>query len=143
MQLELLIRFYEELSPAAVARLPALYAPDASFRDPFNDVCGVAAIERIFTHMFAQVDSPRFVVTDKVSDAGGAMLVWEFHFRTRTSWQGAHEQVIRGVSHLKFNAEGLVTYHRDYWDAAEELYAKLPLLGVLMRWLRKRLSASA
>ena len=26
--------------------------------------------------------------------------------------------------------------HRDYWDAAEELYEKLPLLGALMRWLK-------
>jgi len=34
-----------------------------------------------------------------------------------------------------------VTYHRDYWDTAEELYAKLPLLGGLMRLLRRRLAA--
>jgi hypothetical protein len=28
--------------------------------------------------------------------------------------------------------------HRDYWDAAEELYEQLPGIGVLMRWLRRR-----
>jgi hypothetical protein len=28
--------------------------------------------------------------------------------------------------------------HRDYWDAAEELYEKLPVLGGLMRWLKTR-----
>jgi len=28
--------------------------------------------------------------------------------------------------------------HRDYWDAAGELYAKLPLIGAVMRWLRRR-----
>jgi steroid delta-isomerase len=27
--------------------------------------------------------------------------------------------------------------HRDYWDAAEELYEKLPVLGALMRWLKQ------
>jgi steroid delta-isomerase len=27
--------------------------------------------------------------------------------------------------------------HRDYWDAAEELYEKLPLVGALMRWLKR------
>ena len=36
---------------------------------------------------------------------------------------------------------GKVVYHRDYWDTAEELYAKLPLLGGLMRFLRRRLQA--
>ena len=143
MQLDPLIRFYQELRLDTVAQLPALYAPDAWFKDPFNEVRGTEAIQRIFTHMFAQVALPRFIVTEKLSDAGGAMLVWEFHFRSRASWGGTQAQVIRGVSHLKFNAEGLVNYHRDYWDAAEELYAKLPLLGAIMRRLRKALSASA
>ena len=39
---------------------------------------------------------------------------------------------------LKLTADGLVDFHRDYWDAAEEWHEKLPLLGGLMRWLRKR-----
>jgi steroid Delta-isomerase len=36
---------------------------------------------------------------------------------------------------------GLVTYHRDYWDAAEELYETLPLLGQLLRFIKKKLKA--
>ena len=36
-----------------------------------------------------------------------------------------------------------VNYHRDYWDAAEELYMKLPVLGMLMRGLRRALAAPA
>ena len=36
------------------------------------------------------------------------------------------------------DAQGQVTLHRDYWDAAEELYEKLPVVGALMRWLKKR-----
>jgi hypothetical protein len=39
---------------------------------------------------------------------------------------------------LEFNEQGLVSVHRDYWDAAEELYEKLPLLGALMRWLKRQ-----
>jgi hypothetical protein len=34
--------------------------------------------------------------------------------------------------------DGRVQDHRDYWDAAEELYEKLPVVGGLMRWLKKR-----
>ena len=29
-------------------------------------------------------------------------------------------------------------WQRDYWDAAEELYEKLPIVGTLMRWLKRR-----
>jgi steroid Delta-isomerase len=31
-----------------------------------------------------------------------------------------------------------VKYHRDYWDAAGELYEQLPWVGALMRFLKKR-----
>jgi len=140
MNLDALIRFYHDLSIESVARFPDFYADDAWFKDPFNEVRGVAAIQRIFTHMFRQVAEPRFVVTERVVDAGGAMLVWEFYFRVRL-WERGEAQVMRGVSHLKFDAAGKVNYHRDYWDTAEELYMKLPALGTLMRGLKRALAA--
>ena len=44
-----------------------------------------------------------------------------------------------GASALRFAADGRVTYHRDYWDAAGELYAKLPLVGPLLRFLARKM----
>jgi len=35
-----------------------------------------------------------------------------------------------------------ISLQRDYWDAAEELYEKLPWVGSLMRWLKKRANSS-
>jgi len=43
-----------------------------------------------------------------------------------------------GSSHLRFNSDGLVEYHRDYWDASEELYEKLPVIGFVLKALKKR-----
>ena len=137
MDLDRLIDFYNSFAPDSVARFPEFYSADAWFKDPFNEVRGIPAIQRIFSHMFKQVDEPRFVVVDKIADAGGAMLVWEFCFRMKL-WREGKTQVIRGISHLKLNAEGKVFYHRDYWDAAGELYEQLPVVGALMRWLKKR-----
>lgn len=135
-----LVAFYEQLTPQSLARIGELYSVDAYFKDPFNEVRGIDAIGRIFEHMFRQVEAPRFVVTERVADAHGAMLVWEFHFRARR-WGRGKTQVVRGVSHLRFDADGRVHHHRDYWDAAEELYMKLPLIGGLMRGLRRALAA--
>ena len=140
MNLDKLICFYNEFAPASVARFPEFYSADAYFKDPFNEVRGIAAIQRIFTHMFSQVAEPRFVVTEKVVDEHGAMLIWEFYFRVRL-WGKGEAQVMRGVSHLKFDADGKVNYHRDYWDTAEELYMKLPAIGTLMRGLRRVMTA--
>lgn len=139
MQIERLINFYQQLTPTSVGQFGDFYAQDAYFKDPFNEVRGIDAIRRIFEHMFRQVAEPRFFVTEKVVDPGGAMLVWELHFKM--GWPRATAHVMRGVSHLKFDAEGKVTYHRDYWDTAEELYMKLPGLGFLMRGLRRAISA--
>lgn len=140
MSVDRLIDFFEHLTPERVADIPAFYADDACFKDPFNEVRGVEAIQAIFAHMYRQVDSPRFVVTDRVVDPGGAMLVWEFHYRPRRG-RPDKSNVIRGASHLRFDADGRVIYHRDYWDAAEELYATLPVIGWLMSRLRRALSA--
>ncbi|MCK7492487.1 MAG: hypothetical protein MZW92_13555 [Comamonadaceae bacterium] len=36
---------------------------------------------------------------------------------------------------------GASPMHRDYWDAAEEMYAKLPLIGWIARRLQRALQA--
>lgn len=135
--LQRVITFYEALDSAAVARIGTVYGDDATFKDPFNEVRGIAAIARIFEHMFVQVDAPRFVVLDAIEQGGNAFLTWEFRFRMKR-FDTATTQVIRGATHLRFAADGRVAMHRDYWDAAEELYEKLPVLGSLMRWLRRQ-----
>jgi ketosteroid isomerase-like protein len=128
--------YFESITPESARRIDEVYTPDAYFKDPFNEVRGTAAIRRIFEHMFLQVDAPRFVVREVVAQGSDAFLTWDFLFRVRRL--GEREQVVRGASHLKFAADGRIHYHRDYWDVAEELYEKIPLLGGLMRLLKKR-----
>lgn len=132
-----LVQFFEQLQPQDLARLPEIYAPEARFKDPFNEVQGLAAIERIFAHMFEALDGPHFIVTERIVQDRQCFLVWDFRFRFKRfdtqTWQ-----TVRGGTHLAFNEAGQVTLHRDYWDAAEELYEKLPVVGGLMRWLKRR-----
>ncbi len=130
-------RFYETISLAGVPRLGEIYAADAFFKDPFNEVRGVPRIERIFGHMFEQVDAPRFVVHETVAQGDAAFLTWDFVFAFRRPLPPG-ERIVRGCSHLRFDADGRVAFHRDYWDTAEELYEKIPVLGALMRLLRRR-----
>jgi steroid Delta-isomerase len=134
-RLQQLIRFFEQIDVANVSRLDEVYTPDAFFKDPFNEVKGIEPITRIFRHMFDQVDSPRFVVTDSVIQGDQAFLTWDFLFRMKRF--SSDEQCIRGATHVRFASDGRVNFHRDYWDAAEELYEKLPLLGSLMRALKR------
>ena len=134
-----IVAFFENIAPGDVARIGEIYAADAYFRDPFNEVRGVAAIARVYAHMFVQLDECRFVITETVAEGEGAVLIWDFTFRSRR-WRPRQVQAIHGATHIKLTADGKVGYHRDYWDAAEELYAKLPLIGPLLRFLRRKLA---
>ena len=130
---EPLLAWYATLTPDTVGRAGQFYAADAQFRDPFNEVDGAAAIEAILRHMFVHTEQPRFIIGERVVQGDQAFVTWLFAFHLR----GVPYQ-ISGGSHLRFNADGLVFMHRDYWDAAEELLEKLPLIGAPIRWLRGR-----
>jgi ketosteroid isomerase-like protein len=133
------IAAFESLQPGDVAGLGALYTEDARFKDPFNEVQGHAAMRRVFEHMFVALDEPRFVVTEAIVQGDRCFLVWDFLFRFKR-WT-REPQEVRGGSHLVFAPDGRIALHRDYWDAAEELYEKLPGIGAAMRWLKRRANA--
>ena len=132
-----LVQFFETVTTQDLPQLAELYATDARFKDPFNEVQGLPDIERIFAHMFEALDSPHFIVTERIVQGQQCFLAWDFRFRFKR-FDAQTWQTVRGGTHLVFDDGGLVTLHRDYWDAAEELYEKLPLVGGLMRWLKRR-----
>jgi len=131
---ERLVVYFESLTPESVQALGEYYTADAFFKDPFNEVQGLARIQAIFRRMFEQVEAPRLHVRAQVFDGAEGFLVWDLTFRFR----GGRPARIHGVSHIKLAQDGRVAYHRDYWDSVEELYEKVPLLGAFMRWLKRR-----
>ena len=135
-------RFFSEMTPAHLARLGEVYSADAWFKDPFNEVQGLDAVRGIFQHMYDSLNQPRFIVTTRVVQGRQCFLTWDFVFGLRGQ---STEITVRGASHLWLapgtDGRWRITRHRDYWDVAEELYEKLPLLGALMRWLKRRVNA--
>jgi ketosteroid isomerase-like protein len=135
-----LVETFENLTPQGVEALDAIYAPDARFIDPFNDVCGLADIQHIFRHMYQTLENPRFIITERIAQGQQCFLTWEFRF-CFTGFKKGQEQCILGGTHLVLNSSGHITLHRDYWDAAGELYEKLPVVGSLMRWLKRKIQS--
>lgn len=132
-----IVEAFQTLTPTGVDALDAIYAPDARFKDPFNDVQGLPEIKRIFRHMYVNLENPHFIITGRIVQGTQCFLTWEFRFGFRR-YKPLQEQCILGGSHLLLNADGQITLHRDYWDAAEELYEKLPVVGSLMKWMKRR-----
>lgn len=137
--LQRLVAYWQTLTPASVERLGEIYAENATFRDPFNDVAGLAAIKHIFADMFVRLHEPRFTIIETIEQEHGAILIWDFDFRVK-ALKPSLARRIHGSSRIRFGADGRVSYHRDYWDAAGELYEQLPVVGALMRWLKRRMA---
>ena len=132
-----LIAAYESLRPEEIDTLLQCYACDAIFQDPFNRVRGHAQIASVFEHMFETLAAPRFVVTCRTESAEAVVLGWDFFFES-TSLGGA--QKITGLSRLSFNGEDLVSEHLDFWDPSAGIYEKLPVIGWLLRRLRRAMT---
>jgi hypothetical protein len=131
------IDFFELITEQSVVDLPKFYAVDAYFKDPFNEVNRVDEIISIFTDMFHQVNNPRFLIRTAFESGNQVFIAWDFLFEMKRFKVG-QVQCIKGSSHLILNSNGLIQFHRDYWDTTEELYEKIPILGWLMRWIKKQ-----
>ena len=133
-----LLHWIQNLTRESAGDAARYYVEDAYFRDPFNEVRSAAGIARIYRHMFDQVDEPRFRVTQRWHGDDGMIIAWNFLYRMRGSQP---TETVQGLSHLRFAADGRIAFHRDYWDAAGELYERLPVLGSVMRTIKRRLQA--
>ena len=132
------IAFLEDLTPESLDRFDEIFAADARFRDPFNDARGIAAVRRVFERMFEQLEDHGFKVLDHVVAGNRAYLNWEFRFTRRGKSQGL---VIEGMSTVDFSDDGKATAHVDHYDAAGQVYESIPLLGAVLKVLRRRISA--
>lgn len=137
MKLNALVDWYASLSPKSIERLRELYHEEASFRDPFNNVRGHDAIEAIFHHMFDTTEEPGFDIDAVEAHGDNAWITWRFTLRLRGT-----PVSVDGATRLRFGADGRVTEHRDYWDSME-LFAALPLLGSITRYVKKRMSPAS
>ncbi|AKJ26997.1 nuclear transport factor 2 family protein [Caldimonas brevitalea] len=131
-----LIHFFETLNPGQLQGLAQVYTADCRFKDPFHEVQGLERIAQVYRRMYEVLLEPRFKLAQVVCEGRNCFMTWDFLFRFKRD--PATPQTVHGASHLQFDDEGRICMHRDYWDTAEELYEKLPLVGGLMRWLKKR-----
>jgi ketosteroid isomerase-like protein len=132
MKIDRLVAWYQGLSPSSLGSIGELYHESASFQDPFNRVQGQAQIAAVFQHMFDTTQNPAFTVEQVQIDNDVAWVSWLFSCGLR-----GKKIAIEGVTQLMFAKDGRVMRHRDYWDAAD-LYQQLPLLGTMVRMLKRR-----
>lgn len=134
-----IVEFFEGLSRESLGRIQEIYSENARFIDPFNEVSGVPAIVKIFDDMYERCESARFVINEQLARDNIAYLRWEFQYCPKGKLE--EERTIEGVSRLVFDHDGRVMEHTDYWDSARQIYERLPFVGTILRYLRKRIGS--
>jgi len=125
----------EALEPDKIERLIALCSEDVRFKDPFHDVTGKAAYTHVLHDMCKKLEWFRFDVSHQARDGNAWLFAWVFSAEARVVGSFSFD----GMSLVQVNDAGQVTLHIDYWDGAEGLLQRLPVLGPGIKALRKAL----
>ncbi|WP_375057770.1 nuclear transport factor 2 family protein [Zobellella sp. DQSA1] len=131
-------RLYRHLGPGELEGLREVYAEEVHFCDPAHDLHGLEPLMTYFEGLFAHVSQCRFDIAQVMEQQGEAFVRWQMVF-SHPRLNGGEPVLVPGVSHLRFDER--VYYHRDYFDLGELLYEQLPLLGALIRALKRRLAS--
>ena len=136
---ERIVQVFGALTADRLDTLAQIYQPNARFEDPFHTVHGLGAIQGVFAHMYQRLGDPSFEVRRCLEQGSDCVLLWDFVFRLQGPGGAVHR--LAGASHLVLDDTGLIVDHIDHWDPARGLYEHLPVLGPMMRWLRRRAAA--
>mgnify|MGYP001184047115 FL=1 len=124
--------FFENIAEDKIDVLNTLCTKDILFKDPFNSFTGLEKFKKVFQHMYKQAADPKFSVVHISVSSRTAYMKWVFSTSKLIK--------IEGVSEIKFNEEGLVCSHIDYWDSASQVFIKIPILKYFIRYLIKKFS---
>lgn len=128
--------FYRVFSMETVrGHVRNVYAEDAYFRDGYREVEGLDNIEAYFLKSAETVQTATFDIQDVAVHEGNYYFRWVMHLTTKR-WKDEPVTTV-GMSHVRFDRDGRVTFHQDYWDTSV-VYEKVPVMGSVIRWIRRQ-----
>ena len=135
---EAYIRFWQSMTPDTLDRFADYVTADIRFRDPFNDVRGLDRVKALLAKTYRMLRDVRVEVRDMAFSGPVCYMLWDYSYamgRSSRRWR------LTGISELHFTPDGKVSAHLDHWDAASQIYEKLPVIGAILRTIKRRLEA--
>lgn len=143
------VAFMEAVESFDLDKLEELIGENIHFVDPFNDTLGLTKYRAIIEDMREQLSNLKIEVissamidsssnTGSPSQQGNALIRW--HLSGNLKAFKDRYWAVEGCSAISFDDEGRVTEHLDYWDAAGQLYESFPVVGWVLKYLRRKLA---
>lgn len=128
---------YGDLTPENVsANVRKTYAEDAWFNDTIATEEGIEAIEKYLLKTAEGTESVQAKVNDVAVSGSDCYVRWTMVVRAK-GLAGGEPVTTEGVSHLRFDREGRIVFHQDFWNPAAGIYEHLPLLGPAIRQVNR------
>jgi hypothetical protein len=131
--------FFSDLSEERVqAQVTRVYAPQAYLNDNLKEHTGIEQIRDYFVQSARAVESCNVRIDDMARSGGEYYVRWTMDIRFKKLAKGNLCRSI-GISHLRFDAQGRVVFHQDYWDSATGFFQYVPVVGFLIKKIRQRI----
>lgn len=131
-------KLYHDLDSTNVDIIETVYAPDIEFSDPFHRIDGLQALKEYFQGMYTNVKAISFEFGESISDGNTYFIHWVMRL-SHPKLNGGKQFIVPGATYLKVNDTQQIIFHRDYFDAGVMLYEQLPVLGGLVKLVKRRL----
>ncbi len=131
--------FLREWNPETIAdSVQAVYASEAYFNDTIKEMNSNKRIAHYLAKSLEATETVRIEVLDVARSGVDYYFRWVMDIKFRNLNNGDWTQS-EGMSQIRFNHEGKVLLHRDFWDAAGGLFVYMPVVGSLLKWIKGRL----
>jgi hypothetical protein len=118
-----------------------IYAADAYLDDTLVVHHGGAEIEAYFLKTSEMMTHYEVTIDDVARSGNDYYIRWTMIFAAPALSGGKPVHSV-GISQIRFNREGKVEFHQDFWDSGKNFYAHLPLVGGAIGLVRKRLESN-
>jgi hypothetical protein len=130
---------FADFSPDAVAaHSRASYADSLYFNDTVKIHREIAPLVHYLKESAAAVKSCRVEFYDVTRSGEDFYFRWRMEIEFKAVKSGQTMSSI-GMTHIRFDPNGKVVLHQDFWDPATGIYEHLPLVGNAIRKIKARL----
>lgn len=133
------VALFSDLDAVGLAdKVNLVYADKLYFNDTLNTINDRKEMLAYLKHTAKNLDRYTFTLTDHAISGENLYLRWTMDIEFTAAGKDIQSQSI-GMSHLKFDANGKVIVHQDYWDSVEAIYQHLPYVGYWIKKVRSKL----
>lgn len=126
-------------SAEAEAEARRVYAESLYFSDTLLTSENHERVVKHMARMHSATGTLEVEPLGRVVSGADVYLIWRMRATFKPLFSEINSDTL-GISHLRFDADGRVVLHQDFWDGAAGFYQHIPILGGAIRAVGGRFS---